>query len=146
MMLPCHIEPSLVATHTIRLAIRLAIRVLLFLIFSLSLSFFILIVYQPRNPHTGASPNAPPCSRGWLLHESPLLHFFLASLSSTYAKCHVKRTIVLTFACSYRCLSLPDRHKVWCGKLIKKRETSLVTQGRNGAKCVYLGEKTILSL
>ena len=61
-------------------------------------------------------------------------------------KCHVKRTIVLTFTCSYRCLSLPHRHKVWCGKLIKKRETSLVTQGRNGAKRVYLGEKTILSL
>ena len=59
-------------------------------------------------------------------------------------KCHVKRTIVLT--CSYRCLILPHRHKVWCGKLIKKRETSLVTQGRNGAKRVYLGEKTILSL
>ena len=29
MMLPCHIEPSLVATHTIRLAIRLAIRLVI---------------------------------------------------------------------------------------------------------------------
>ena len=48
--------------------------------------------------------------------------------------------------CSYMCLSLPHRHKVWCGKLIKKRQTCLVTQGRNGAKRVYLGEKTILSL
>ena len=98
----------------------------------------------PDHLHTGASPNAPPCSRGWLLHESPLLHFFLASLSSTYAKMPCK-----AHYCTYlllQVLSLPHRHKVWCGKLIKKRETSFVTLGRNGAKRVYLGEKTILSL